>query len=56
MNIRDVGDGTTEFRLRMGAGWRDDDRNLGSTDRQCAEARQLGPDVFQQEGETWEYG
>lgn len=55
-NIRDVGNGITEFRLRMGDGWRDDDRNLGSPDRQRAETRQLGEDVFQQEGETWEYG
>ena len=55
-NITDLGNGITQYRLRYENGWRDGDRNLSDTTRQRAETRNLGPKVFQQQGETWEYG
>ena len=59
-NITDRGGGVVRFLLRVGPGgaWWDGDGSgagRGAT-RQRAECRQLGGDLAQKRGETWEYG
>lgn len=61
-NITDLGNGVVRFRLRVERSWWDGDGAAGAKgggkaqDRQRAECRLLGGDIYQKKGETWEYG